>query len=127
MKLLIKQIKRKRKDIFYILMLVLASKFMFLSSLAKWQNLHISYGNKVGLCLFLSSVSKSDLKLNDQAYSLWQDWCCWREQAYCVSTFRQCLVSGAIKLLVCFFSDTIRYLSLHDNKYIRYFPGHTKR
>ncbi|KFP04884.1 Twinfilin-2, partial [Calypte anna] len=23
--------------------------------------------------------------------------------------------------------DTIRYLSLHDNKYIRYFPGHTKR
>lgn len=25
------------------------------------------------------------------------------------------------------FSDTIRYLSLHDNKYIRYFPGHTKR
>ncbi|VDM79982.1 unnamed protein product [Strongylus vulgaris] len=22
--------------------------------------------------------------------------------------------------------DTIRYLSLHDNKYIRYFPGHTK-
>ncbi|KAK9752617.1 WD domain, G-beta repeat [Popillia japonica] len=23
--------------------------------------------------------------------------------------------------------DTIRYLSLHDNKYIRYFPGHTKK
>uniref|UniRef100_A0A3Q3IHB6 Twinfilin n=1 Tax=Monopterus albus TaxID=43700 RepID=A0A3Q3IHB6_MONAL len=23
--------------------------------------------------------------------------------------------------------DTIRYLSLHDNKYIRYFPGHNKR
>lgn len=23
--------------------------------------------------------------------------------------------------------DTIRYLSLHDNKYIRYFPGHSKR
>ncbi|KAK3699917.1 hypothetical protein QZH41_016575 [Actinostola sp. cb2023] len=23
--------------------------------------------------------------------------------------------------------DTIRYLSLHDNKYLRYFPGHTKR
>uniref|UniRef100_A0A3P8X2K4 Twinfilin n=1 Tax=Cynoglossus semilaevis TaxID=244447 RepID=A0A3P8X2K4_CYNSE len=23
--------------------------------------------------------------------------------------------------------DTIRYLSLHDNKYIRYFPGHIKR
>lgn len=22
--------------------------------------------------------------------------------------------------------DTIRYLSLNDNKYIRYFPGHTK-
>uniref|UniRef100_A0A8C5SPH2 WD repeat domain 82 n=1 Tax=Laticauda laticaudata TaxID=8630 RepID=A0A8C5SPH2_LATLA len=24
-------------------------------------------------------------------------------------------------------ADTIRYLSLHDNKYIRYFPGHSKR
>jgi len=23
--------------------------------------------------------------------------------------------------------DTLRYLSLHDNKYIRYFPGHTKK
>lgn len=23
--------------------------------------------------------------------------------------------------------DTIRYLSLHDNKYLRYFPGHTKK
>ncbi|KAL0273683.1 UNVERIFIED_CONTAM: hypothetical protein PYX00_006306 [Menopon gallinae] len=23
--------------------------------------------------------------------------------------------------------DTIRYLSLHDNKFIRYFPGHTKK
>ncbi|XP_064399132.1 WD repeat-containing protein 82-like [Halichondria panicea] len=23
--------------------------------------------------------------------------------------------------------DTIRYLSLHDNKFLRYFPGHTKR
>ena len=23
-------------------------------------------------------------------------------------------------------SDTIRYLSLHDNKYLRYFSGHTK-
>ncbi|KAK2721871.1 hypothetical protein QYM36_003997, partial [Artemia franciscana] len=23
--------------------------------------------------------------------------------------------------------DTVRYLSLHDNKYIRYFPGHTKK
>ena len=23
--------------------------------------------------------------------------------------------------------DTIRYLSLHDNKYLRYFPGHTKQ
>ena len=29
---------------------------------------------------------------------------------------------------VClYFSDTIRYLSLHDNKYIRYFIGHNKR
>lgn len=26
-----------------------------------------------------------------------------------------------------FIIDTIRYLSLHDNKYIRYFPGHNKR
>jgi len=26
-----------------------------------------------------------------------------------------------------FLADTIRYLSLHDNKYIRYFPGHTKK
>lgn len=25
------------------------------------------------------------------------------------------------------FADAIRYQSLHDNKYIRYFPGHTKR
>jgi len=25
------------------------------------------------------------------------------------------------------FVDTIRYLSLHDNKYLRYFPGHTKK
>ena len=24
-------------------------------------------------------------------------------------------------------TDTVRYLSLHDNKYLRYFPGHTKR
>ena len=24
-------------------------------------------------------------------------------------------------------TDTIRYLSLHDNKFLRYFPGHTKR
>jgi len=23
--------------------------------------------------------------------------------------------------------DTIRYLSLYDNKYLRYFKGHTKR
>lgn len=23
--------------------------------------------------------------------------------------------------------DTVRYLSLHDNKYLRYFPGHTKK
>jgi COMPASS component SWD2 len=25
-----------------------------------------------------------------------------------------------------FYLDTIRYLSLHDNKYLRYFPGHTR-
>lgn len=25
------------------------------------------------------------------------------------------------------FSDTIRYLSLPDNKYLRYFSGHTKK
>ena len=24
-------------------------------------------------------------------------------------------------------ADTIRYLSLHDNKFLRYFPGHTKK
>ncbi len=24
-------------------------------------------------------------------------------------------------------ADTIRYLSLHDNKYLRYFPGHSKK
>ena len=29
--------------------------------------------------------------------------------------------------IVLFLLDTIRYLSLHDNKYIRYFPGHTKK
>ncbi|KHJ98970.1 WD domain, G-beta repeat protein, partial [Oesophagostomum dentatum] len=32
-----------------------------------------------------------------------------------------------ITILTTFFADTIRYLSLHDNKYIRYFPGHTKK
>ncbi|GAB5568135.1 WD repeat-containing protein 5 isoform X1 [Prionailurus iriomotensis] len=30
-------------------------------------------------------------------------------------------------LLISGKPDTIRYLSLHDNKYIRYFPGHSKR
>ena len=25
------------------------------------------------------------------------------------------------------YTDTVRYLSLHDNKYLRYFPGHIKR
>ena len=30
-------------------------------------------------------------------------------------------------LIILWFADTIRYLSLHDNKYIRYFPGHTKK
>uniref|UniRef100_A0ACB8EI66 WD repeat-containing protein 82 n=1 Tax=Sphaerodactylus townsendi TaxID=933632 RepID=A0ACB8EI66_9SAUR len=30
-------------------------------------------------------------------------------------------------LYVVLTGDTIRYLSLHDNKYIRYFPGHNKR
>ena len=29
--------------------------------------------------------------------------------------------------MLLFLSDTIRYLSLHDNKYIRYFQGHTKK
>ena len=30
-------------------------------------------------------------------------------------------------IVLCMFLDTIRYLSLHDNKYIRYFSGHTKK
>ena len=42
-------------------------------------------------------------------------------------------VDGKRKMIIRTFSndfvtaDTIRYLSLHDNKFLRYFPGHTKR
>ena len=39
-----------------------------------------------------------------------------------------CWKSPAAAFIFQFYiSDTIRYLSLHDNKYIRYFPGHTKK
>lgn len=54
-----------------------------------------------------------------------------------VDLYQFCVIISALKFINIananilynniFLADTIRYLSLHDNKYIRYFPGHTKK
>lgn len=37
------------------------------------------------------------------------------------------LISFFFHSFYLFVLDTIRFLSLHDNKYIRYFPGHVRK
>lgn len=53
-------------------------------------------------------------------------WPYWMAGSIHVAFKVSCIVSKCISVFGIL-EDTIRYLSLHDNKYIRYFPGHSKR
>lgn len=72
-------------------------------------------------CLAHGWVHSSELPLIDFTFGCQLGFCCCCSfLMYDMPFFLTCYCGVILK-------DTIRYLSLHDNKYIRYFPGHNKR
>uniref|UniRef100_G3TRC6 WD repeat-containing protein 82 n=1 Tax=Loxodonta africana TaxID=9785 RepID=G3TRC6_LOXAF len=69
------------------------------------------------------------------SYTLWSTWNCQNSKPkrtlyskkYGVDLIRYTHAANTVVYSSNKIDDTIRYLSLHDNKYIRYFPGHSKR